>query len=417
MRNLIVLSVFMAFTLPLNAQFLKKLGDKAVDAVERTVERRVENEASKRTNEAIDGVLKGDKKTPKEKEKNNEKSSTSNSNKEIKVVKESDFIAGTNLIFIDDFQKDAKGDFPAKWNTNGSGEVVEIEGTKWLALNHNSIAHPELTKPLPENVTISFDLLMISSKTQTTPHIQFGLSQSTNILKEKMDRGNFFVQFRRFENKNQSSLEYGLKANVLGNKNDFNLSRFANEILHVDLAINGSRIRVYLDGEKIIDLPKAITTELRNMFYINNSMVIPATQTPVYISNLKIASSEKDARSAIVKDLFESGTASTSDIYFDSGKSNLKSGSQIVLDELGNALKESTFNVLIIGHTDSDGAEESNQKLSEERAKSVKNYLTSKFGINANRIITSGKGESEPITSNATEDGKKQNRRVEFKKL
>lgn len=393
-------------------QILKKLGDKAVDAVERTVERRVENEASKRTNEAIDKVFETDKKPPKEKEKNNGKSSPSSSNKEIKMVKESDFVAGTNLIFFDDFRKDAKGDFPAKWNTNGSGAVIEMEGTKWLALNHNTVAHPELTKPLPENVTISFDLWMISSKSQTTPHIQFGLSQSKNILKEKIDRGKFFVQFRKFENKNQSSLEYGLNSRVLGNKNDFNLSQYTNEILHVDLAINGSRNRVYLDGEKIIDLPKALTTELRNMFYINNSMVIPATQTPVYISNLKVASGEKDVRSSIIKDLFETGSASTSDILFDSGKSNLKAGSQIILDELGKALKETNFNVLIIGHTDSDGAEEANQKLSEERAKSVKNYLTTKYGISPNRIITSGKGESEPITSNTTEDGKKQNRRV-----
>ncbi|MET3732065.1 OmpA family protein [Moheibacter stercoris] len=420
MKKLFALSLCVIGTSFSEAQFLEKLADKAVNAAERTVERRVEREAEKKTNEAIDGVLDGNKKetntknNPRNKENN---SSTSTKGKEVNVTKESDFVPGNSLVFSDDFQKDAKGDFPAKWNTNGSGQVVTIDNTKWLALNHNSAAHPELTKALPENSTISFDLLLVSKKGETTPTIQFGLTKSKNILKEKTEQGRFYIQLRKYADKNSKTLEYGLNQTPIGNKSDFPLNNYVNEILHVDIAINGTRIRVYLDGEKIIDLPKALTPELRNNFFITNSMVIPATQTPLYISNLRIASADVDARSSVAKDLFEKGSASTSDILFDTGKSTIKSSSHPILDELGTSIKNSKSTIVIIGHTDSDGSEDANQKLSEQRAESVKNYLITKFKIPSNQILTSGKGESEPVSNNNTEDGKKQNRRVEFKKL
>ena len=67
----------------------------------------------------------------------------------------------------------------------------------------------------------------------------------------------------------------------------------------------------------------------------------------------------------------------------------------------------------IDGHTDSDGKTEFNQKLSEDRAKSIKKGLI-KFGIRASRLQTQGFGETRPIASNSTREGKQLNRRVEF---
>lgn len=68
--------------------------------------------------------------------------------------------------------------------------------------------------------------------------------------------------------------------------------------------------------------------------------------------------------------------------------------------------------VLIIGHTDSDGADSYNQGLSERRANAAANLLAS-FGTPRDRVRTMGRGESEPVADNATEWGKQQNRRVE----
>jgi outer membrane protein OmpA-like peptidoglycan-associated protein len=70
-------------------------------------------------------------------------------------------------------------------------------------------------------------------------------------------------------------------------------------------------------------------------------------------------------------------------------------------------------NVVITGHTDNVGSEKYNQNLSLRRAQSVKNWLVSK-GIESNRMRTVGRGKLEPIASNDTEEGRLENRRIEF---
>ena len=69
--------------------------------------------------------------------------------------------------------------------------------------------------------------------------------------------------------------------------------------------------------------------------------------------------------------------------------------------------------VEVAGHTDSTGAEEYNQGLSERRANSVKDYLVSK-GVQAQRLQAKGYGESMPVASNDTKEGRAENRRVEL---
>jgi OOP family OmpA-OmpF porin len=69
--------------------------------------------------------------------------------------------------------------------------------------------------------------------------------------------------------------------------------------------------------------------------------------------------------------------------------------------------------VIAVGHTDSVGKGEYNQKLSVRRADAVKGYLTSK-GIEQNRVYTEGKGEKQPVADNKTAEGRSKNRRVEI---
>ena len=90
----------------------------------------------------------------------------------------------------------------------------------------------------------------------------------------------------------------------------------------------------------------------------------------------------------------------------------------VTLKEISEVLKDNaTVKVKIIGHTDSDGDDKSNLDLSKRRAASVKNALSTEFGIDASRMETDGKGESEPASANTTSEGKANNRRVEFIKL
>jgi outer membrane protein OmpA-like peptidoglycan-associated protein len=101
-------------------------------------------------------------------------------------------------------------------------------------------------------------------------------------------------------------------------------------------------------------------------------------------------------------------------ILFNTGKYTLKSSSFKGLNDVVSIMKDNPDMLLAIdGHTDSDGSEEMNQTLSENRAKTVKNYLVSK-GIDEGRISAIGHGELEPIASNKTAAGKAQNRRSEL---
>jgi len=102
-------------------------------------------------------------------------------------------------------------------------------------------------------------------------------------------------------------------------------------------------------------------------------------------------------------------------IYFDTGKASIQSRSYDLLDELGRVIAEhpELRKIRIEGHTDAVGNDLSNLKLSQARAESVAAYLRSK-GIEGSRLDAAGFGEMRPIASNDTEDGRAQNRRVEF---
>ncbi|MEZ4287682.1 MAG: OmpA family protein [Polyangiales bacterium] len=106
---------------------------------------------------------------------------------------------------------------------------------------------------------------------------------------------------------------------------------------------------------------------------------------------------------------FESG------ILFDTGKSTLRGDAKTALAEFAGVLKEYPMTDLRIeGHTDSDGSEKYNLKLSTARAKQVYDYLVAQ-GVASNRMASEGYGEANPVADNSTADGKQKNRRVEVK--
>jgi outer membrane protein OmpA-like peptidoglycan-associated protein len=107
-------------------------------------------------------------------------------------------------------------------------------------------------------------------------------------------------------------------------------------------------------------------------------------------------------------------TLGENSVNFDLNKSTLTATAKGNLDKLVPVFNEyPDTDIQIFGHTDSSGSDEYNQKLSEQRAASVKSYLAGK-GIASSRFNTVGKGEAEPIESNDTATGRAKNRRVEF---
>ena len=101
-------------------------------------------------------------------------------------------------------------------------------------------------------------------------------------------------------------------------------------------------------------------------------------------------------------------------VAFESSSSRLRSDSQKLLDAIGAALKtEPNARIEISGHTDKNGKEEKNIRLSQRRAEAVKRYLVDK-GIKSNRIEAVGHGSSLPIADDETLGGQSKNRRIEF---
>jgi OOP family OmpA-OmpF porin len=101
------------------------------------------------------------------------------------------------------------------------------------------------------------------------------------------------------------------------------------------------------------------------------------------------------------------------DAFFDFDKAVLKPEGKAKLDDLVGKVKGINLEVIIaVGHTDSIGKDEYNQKLSVARSEAVKAYLVSK-GIEKNRVYTEGKGEKNPVADNKTSEGRAKNRRVE----
>ena len=102
------------------------------------------------------------------------------------------------------------------------------------------------------------------------------------------------------------------------------------------------------------------------------------------------------------------------DAFFDFDKAVLKPEGRAKLDDLAEKLQGVDLETIVaVGHTDSIGKASYNQRLSVRRAEAVKKYLVSK-GIPADRIYTEGKGETQPVATNKTAEGRAQNRRVEI---
>jgi len=179
-----------------------------------------------------------------------------------------------------------------------------------------------------------------------------------------------------------------------------------------DGAVVGNAVSGATDGAFKIVLP----------FDKNYSIRASADHFFAISENLNLDSLVKAGYKEIHKDLYlapiEIGqVVRLNNVFFDFDKYDLRSESFIELDRVVNLLKENpAIEIEMSAHTDSRGSDEYNMVLSDNRAKSVREYIVSK-GIAANRIVSQGYGETRPVSTNETDDGRQLNRRVEFKIL
>src|ERR1043166_9758918 len=127
MKKLWFLSTFIFFYLWGQNQILKKLADKAKEKIENKTDKKIDDASNGKKEEKKNEEIKDTTSTP---------ATNSNQPASIKVYSKYDFVPGERIIVYEDFAKDAIGDFPDKWNTNSSGEIVTIDKNQghWLMM-------------------------------------------------------------------------------------------------------------------------------------------------------------------------------------------------------------------------------------------------------------------------------------------
>ena len=326
-----------------------------------------------------------------------------------------DFVPGEKIVAAEDFTQDAIGDFPGKWNTNASGEIVTIAGQpgRWLKLTRAGFFTPEFVTDFPDNVTVEFDLA-------TAPGFNAGFPLQTAVVQladakniaDWQTAANSFI-FTAHPSPSEGATQMTTRqdgTSAAGNSSTTTQLASNGKPVHIAVWRQRQRVRVYMNQEKVWDMPRAAAASAKF-----NSLIffVPGGcgDCEYYLANLRVATGAPDTRNKILSE----GKWVTHGILFDVNSDKIKAESYGTLKEIAGVLSEdSALKVAIVGHTDSDGDDAANMDLSKRRAASVKSAIVSEFKIDASRLETDGKGESQPIDKNDNPAGKANNRRVEF---
>jgi outer membrane protein OmpA-like peptidoglycan-associated protein len=203
---------------------------------------------------------------------------------------------------------------------------------------------------------------------------------------------------------------YGIKAGSPKINGNSTLNPVEEEkVNHVIVWVQNRRVRIYHKGGKVLDMPTNLYDDSK--FTRLGFMLYRGASCASYVSNIKITTASPDTRNKLLTE----GKLVTYGIYFDVNKDVVKPESYGTLNDIAKILNEvPDVKVKIVGHTDSDGQDAANLDLSQRRAASVKVELAKTFGVNADRLVTDGMGESQPVAPNDTPSNKALNRRVEF---
>ncbi len=441
-RFLGVFTLLLLCSISAEAQFFKKLKERVAQRAEETVTRKIEEKTEEKTEQAIDSVFEigsgkkrrqqdstddmemgeMDEMSSAEEEMTEEAPTEAPPSYEFKVYSKYDFIPGEELMAFEDFTQDEIGDLPARWNTNTSAEVVTLSNQEghWMKVGKGKSAYvAEFIEEVPENFTLEFDVIF-----DFDPE-EWAYSRTVGFLLSDLENPNYRLDdWQAGKNLFRMNLhfpkgtEYYKRAsdsqlNTDANKSIAKLTREgfqAGEKIHVAIWRQKTRVRVYVEDQKVFDVPRAlekgvVANTLRLQSHISEE------GHNAYISNIRYAVGKPDMRSKLITE----GRLVTYGITFDTGSAYIKSESTGTLKKIADILKANpSLQVQIVGHTDADGDANYNMDLSMMRASSVEQVLVDQFGVDASQLSSTGKGESELLDPGTSSESKARNRRVEF---
>lgn len=408
MRHLLLLISLLTITIVIQAQFPKKLLDKAKDKVNKKVEDVTAGKTDQPTSETKETSSSSGAETP------------ANEPASFKTYSKFDFVPGEKVIGFEDFSTGNIGDFPAGWNTDASAEIVTVDGKpgRWLWFTKRGLFTPEFPAPFPADFTFEFDLLhgipingagiIVCIAELSNPDQPQYYANSVNMFTIELNNANTGTTTggTRFNGRKNSNTD-------IQNSADAPMLNDKNNPVHIAIWRQKERVRVYVNEQKLWDIPKGANKEGKYNTVVFSVNYAEET-VKHFISNLRLAVGAPDTRNKFLTQ----NKWVTHGILFDVNSDKIKPESYGTLKEMANVLKEfPELKVKIVGHTDADGSDASNLDLSKRRAAAVKTSLANDFGITETRMEADGKGEGEPIDKNDTPAGKANNRRVEFIKV
>jgi OOP family OmpA-OmpF porin len=310
-----------------------------------------------------------------------------------------DFVPGNRVIFYDDMKNEEEGEFPYRWNLDrGVFEVVRLGNEFWIMCTNSGSVRPKTPEgPLPPRYTA--ELEYFDNGPGKSGHYFYICWVNSN----GQDIGSFGICSR-----DNTWLE--IRGKTLANKA---LSQKPGKGVHTMRIMATDRsIKCFIDRERVANVPRVENFDPVGFRLKLSPYSDP--DNPNLFRGFRFAEGGKSMR----QQLDEDGKIVTHGILFDPDSYVIKGGSYKTLQNIGRLLQDDAqLRLSIEGHTDSDGSDDHNLTLSQNRAKSVQDYLISTYGIAADRLESKGWGESKPIDANDTAEGKANNRRVELVKL
>lgn len=417
---------------------LDKVVKRSINKAERNVENRVERKIDKgvdkaldKTEEAIDESVKGDDKKNKEKKnssaagnevkrdvgnKEEKVDETNEKNTEqITVQKEEkpspqltwakyDFVPGTEVFFEDNQEGEQNGEFPSKWDlAGGVVENASFDGSNVIYFreigNIGGIT-PLLTDSkndyLPDEFTIEFDCYFEQDVYSQRYYVNFyGVKKQKSVLKRLI----LYTNQAQYGGTDIQGVYPGAARSNIDKQ-----ARWR----HIAISFNKRALKVYMDDARLLNIP--------NIEENPTGLTLGTTsqkEGKYFIRNIRIAKGAVPLYDKLLTD----GKFVTTGIKFDVNKASIKAESMGTINYVVKMMQDHPeLKFSVEGHTDSDGEEAANQKLSEARSKAVMDKMI-ELGIAKDRLTSNGHGESKPMSGNETPEGKAQNRRVEFVKF
>jgi flagellar motor protein MotB len=311
-----------------------------------------------------------------------------------------DFIPGDKVIFYDDLSGEEIGEFPSRWRLDkGVFEVVKQGSENYIMCTDEGRIQPKLAaQSLPAKYTVEIEFYAKGPGHKGHWYFIEWIGADDDVIGE-------------FALKDNQSTSLSVMRNTLADKSLAKPLGAGNHTMRI--MATRTTIKCYIDSERVANVP-AVEGFAPVSFMVHMDPWMDEPGNPMLVRAFRFAEGGKTLK----EQLDETGRIITHGILFDSGSDRIKAESYKTLADIGQLLADDPgLRLSVEGHTDSDGADDYNLKLSDSRAKSVRAYLTEAYKIDAARLESKGWGETKPVDTNDTPEGKANNRRVELVKL